>query len=86
MLWARSFGTHSDGGARQFNYSEIIGNSAAVAISNIYYRDNRDGHDAVSKLGVQLGVDMAANILKEFWPDLQRTLRHKHRKDADAIR
>src|SRR5579862_274923 len=28
------------------------------------------GEDAVSKLGVQIGVDMAANVLKEFWPDL----------------
>lgn len=80
------FWTHSDRGVTQFNYSEIVGNSAAVAISNAYYRDNRDVHDAVSKLGMQLGVDMAANILKEFWPDLQRRFRHKHRKDADAIR
>jgi hypothetical protein len=34
---------------------------------------------AVSKLGVQLGIDMAANILKEFWPDINRKLSRKHR-------
>jgi hypothetical protein len=28
---------------------------------------------------MQLGVDMAANILKEFWPDLERKLKRKHR-------
>jgi hypothetical protein len=80
------FWTHRDSGGTQFNYSEIIGNSTAVAISNAYYVDNRDVGDAVSKLGIQLGTDMAANVLKEFWPDLQRKLRRKHREDANAAR
>jgi hypothetical protein len=75
------FVTHADSGRRQFNYSEILGNSAAVAISNAYYRDNRTAHDAVSKLGTQIGVDMAGNILKEFWPDLRRKFSRKHRQD-----
>ena len=73
------FLTHSDSGATQFNYSEIVGNSVAVAISNAYYPDNRTARDGVSKLGVQLGVDMAANVLKEFWPDLNRKFRRKQR-------
>jgi len=73
------FWTHSDSGRTQFNYSEILGNSAAVAISTAYYADNRTAHDAVSKLGMQLGVDMAANVLKEFWPEIQRKFRRKHR-------
>ena len=80
------FWTHSDTGATQFNYSEIIGNSTAVAVSNAYYRDNRNVSYAVSKFGIQLGVDMASNMLKEFWPDLRRKFRHVHRKDANAIR
>jgi len=64
------FWTHTDSGGTQFNFSEVIGNSTAVAISNAYYSDNRTASDAISKLGTQLGVDMAANILKEFWPDI----------------
>ena len=72
------FWTHTDSGGTQFNYSEIAGNSVAVAISNAYYADNRTARDGASKLGVQIGVDMAANILKEFWPDLQRKFRHRH--------
>jgi hypothetical protein len=71
------FWTHTDSGGTGFNYSEIVGNSTAVAISNAYYADNRTAHDAVDKLGVQIGVDMAANILKEFWPDLQRKFRRR---------
>jgi hypothetical protein len=74
------FWTHRDSGGMQFNYSEIVGNSAAVAISNAYYKDNRSARDAVPKLGTQIGVDMAANVLKEFWPDLRRKFRRKHRQ------
>ena len=73
------FLTHGDSGHVQFNYSEILGNSTAVAISNSYYANNRTAADAGSKLGVQLGVDMASNIVKEFWPDLERKFARKHR-------
>ena len=73
------FWTRTDSGRTQFNYSEIIGNSTAVAISNAYYPDNRTTSNAISKLGVQLGVDMAANILKEFWPDINRKFSRKSR-------
>ncbi len=73
------FWTRTDSGRTQFNYSEIIGNSTAVAISNAYYPDNRTTTNAISKLGVQLGVDMAANILKEFWPDINRKFSRKSR-------
>jgi hypothetical protein len=72
------FWTHRDSGGTQFNYSEVLGNSAAVAISNAYYADNRTASNAVSGLGVQLGVDMASNVLKEFWPDLERKFKRKH--------
>jgi hypothetical protein len=70
------FVTHGDSGKRQFNYSEVLGNSAAVAISNSYYANNRTASEAVSKLSIQLAVDMASNILKEFWPDLERKYGH----------
>jgi hypothetical protein len=29
-------------------------------------------------MSIQLGVDMASNILKEFWPDVQRKFSRKH--------
>ena len=54
------FWTHRDSGGTQFNYSEVIGNSTAAAISTAYYADSRTAAAGVSKLGMQLGVDMAA--------------------------
>jgi len=74
------FWTHTDSDRTQFNYSEILGNSTAVAISNAYYPDNRTASDAAAKLGLQLGVDMASNVLKEFWPDITRKFSRKHRE------
>ncbi len=75
----QTFWTHSDSGRMQFNYSEILGNSTAVAISNAYYQDNRDAASALTKLGTQIGVDLAANVLKEFSADLNRKFFRKHR-------
>jgi hypothetical protein len=77
----QTFWTHSDTGRMQFNYSEFVGNSTAVAISNAYYQDNRDASSALGKLGVQVGVDLAANVLKEFSSDLNRRFFRKHRDD-----
>jgi hypothetical protein len=76
------FITHGDNRKTQFNVSEIGGNSTAVALSNIYNPDNRTASDAARKLGLQLGLDMAGNILKEFAPDLHRKLHKSQGKPA----
>ena len=80
------FWTRRDSGRTQFNYSEVLGNSTAVAISNAYYPDQRSVGDAASKLGIQIGVDMCGNILKEFWPDLRRKFRHQQPREISAGR
>jgi hypothetical protein len=79
---AQIFWTHKDSGGTQFNYSEVCGNATAVAISNAYYPDNRTASDAVSRLGTQLSVDMASNVLKEFWPDITRKFSKKRRSST----
>jgi len=78
------FWTHTDSGHMRFNYSEIAGNATAVAISNAYYPDNRNALDGISKLGVQIGVDMAGNVLKEFSPELGRLFSRK-RESREAV-
>jgi hypothetical protein len=79
-LWhavSQIFRTRTDSGGYQFNYSEIVGNATAAAIANAYYPNNRTASAAVSKLGVQIGIDTASNLLKEFWPDLDRKFGHR---------
>jgi hypothetical protein len=71
------FWTHRDSGGTQFNYSEWLGNSTAVAISNAYYPDQRSAGSSISRLAMQIGVDAVGNVLKEFWPDLQHKFSKK---------
>jgi hypothetical protein len=78
---SQTFITHGDSGTIEPNYSEWLGNATGVAVSNAYYADNRTARDGVSKLGVQIGIDAAANALKEFYPDIGRLFRRKHDRD-----
>lgn len=72
------FWTRTDSGRMQFNYSEVAGNLTAAGIATAYYPDNRTVGSVVSKWAIQIGIDMASNLLKEFWPDLDRKLSRKH--------
>jgi hypothetical protein len=72
------FWTHTDSGGHMFNFSEVGGNAAAAAISQAYYPDSRGAGPAASKLAIQIGVDMASNVMKEFYPDLRRWRARKH--------
>jgi len=64
--------THTDSGGSMFNFSEVLGSATAAAISDAYYPGRRTVGNAASKMGIQLVVGTAGNILKEFWPDLSR--------------
>jgi hypothetical protein len=79
------FWTHNDSGSSGFNFSEVAGNATAVAISQAYYQGGRDAGSAVQKLCTQLGVDMASNVLKEFWPDVSRRFSRKHSSDRASV-
>jgi hypothetical protein len=69
--------TDKDGGAKQFNYSEWLGNGTAVAISQAYHPDNRTAVDATEFLLEQVGTDAISQVLKEFWPDIKRKILHR---------
>ena len=64
--------TRQDGHGKNFNYSEWLGNASAVALSNLYYPDGRNFTNNYRKLLWQVGTDGLSQLLKEFWPDLQR--------------
>jgi hypothetical protein len=75
---SRVFWTQTDAGGTAFNYSRVLGTASTVAISSSYYAKHRDASTSAEAFGVQLGAAMAANILKEFWPDLLRKISRKH--------
>ncbi|MBZ5595138.1 MAG: hypothetical protein LAP39_23075 [Acidobacteriia bacterium] len=70
--------TRTDAGRNRFNFSEVAGNSTAVAISNAYNPDTRNASENLEKLGLQLGTDAISNVLKEFWPDVKARLQRRH--------
>lgn len=74
---SRVFRTQADAGGTAFNYSRVLGSCSMVAISSLYYANHRNAEASAVGFGVQLGDSMAANILREFWPDLSRKFR-KH--------
>jgi hypothetical protein len=72
----RVFVTRTDSGGTRFNYSEITGNAIGTAISNAYTPDQRDVSDNVETWWMQIGIDSASQVLKEFWPDVKHKLFH----------
>jgi hypothetical protein len=75
---SRVFRTQNDAGDTAFNYSRVLGSASMVAISSLYYANHRNAEASSVGYGVQLGDAMAANLLREFWPDLLRKFSKKH--------
>jgi hypothetical protein len=67
--------TRSDSGHATPNLAEIVGNGASSGISNLYYpRADRDWTKTGQRWVLQVGIDGVANLVKEFWPDINAKL------------
>ncbi|HEY1986454.1 MAG TPA: hypothetical protein VGG85_13645 [Terracidiphilus sp.] len=71
--------TRTDSGGRSPNFSEIVGNGAAAGIACLYYpQDERTWTKTGQRWVTQIGLDGFANIVKEFWPDINGKVFHNH--------
>ena len=71
--------TRKEDGREGFNFSEVLGNTAVVAATSLYYPDARRLRPASTRVGLQIGNDVISNLLTEFWPDVKRQmLRLRH--------
>lgn len=69
--------TRTDAGRRTFNVSEIVGNGAGAGISDTYYpARERTWTKTGQKWVTQIALDGVFNVLKEFWPDINRAIFH----------
>jgi len=68
--------TRSDSSKTQFNYSEVVGVSATLAISTAYFPGYRNASDTFQRISFDLAGDAACNVFREFWPDLKRKFAH----------
>jgi hypothetical protein len=82
---SRAVVTRSDSGKDTVNISEIVGAGAAAGISNLYYpRPERTLGNTGSQWGTSVGIDAAAFIVKEFWPDINHSLFHNKNTVKDT--
>jgi hypothetical protein len=69
--------TRSDSGTATFNFGEVVGAGAAAGISNLYYpASERTLGNTAQKWSLNVGIDAATFVFKEFWPDINHALFH----------
>jgi len=72
-------------GHNTFNASEIFGRGMAQAISTAYYPSaDRTGGALAVKYGWAMGRDALTNVFREFWPDINAHLLHRHHREQTA--
>jgi hypothetical protein len=74
-----TFRCKSDSGHWQPNYSNITGNFAAGAISNLYYPSSERGLVSTYQRAIVVSAQGAIGAsISEFWPDIERHLRKRN--------
>jgi len=69
--------TRNNDGNNTANFSEVVGNGAAASISSLYYPSPERTWTKIGQRWVlQVGIDGLSNLLKEFWPEVNRSLFH----------
>jgi hypothetical protein len=67
--------TRTNSGGTTFNFSEVIGAGAAAGIGNAYYPpESNPWVKTYQRWGTQVGLDGVFNVLKEFWPDIDKVI------------
>lgn len=67
-------------GKNTFNASEVFGRGISQAISLTYYPSaDQSLGPIMEKYGYAVGRDALTNVFREFWPDIDAHLIHRHR-------
>ena len=67
---------HRDTGKRMFNFSEWLGTTSAVVLSNVYHPGNQRGFAPAAQLvAYNIIEDVGFDVLREFWPEISRKFR-----------
>jgi hypothetical protein len=69
---------HDKTGKWEPNYSNVLGNIASGAISNLYYPSNDSGYGQAIGNGFTVTAEGALGaVFQEFWPDISRKFLHR---------
>jgi hypothetical protein len=75
---------HRDDGERMFNFSEWLGTTSTVVLSNTYHPDNQRGFfPSAQAVGYSILQDVGFDVLREFWPEISRKLRLPFRGESE---
>ena len=67
--------TRTDAGRETFDLSEVVGAGASSGISTLYYPSReRTLSNVGTEWALDVGIDGASFVVKEFWPDINRHL------------
>jgi len=77
---------HRDNGNRMFNFSEWLGTTSAVVVSNSYHPDNKRGFSpAAQRVSSSILQDTGFDVLREFWPEISRKFKLPFRGEAKPV-
>jgi hypothetical protein len=77
---------HHDDGKLMFNFSEWLGTTSAVVLSNTYHPDNQRGFAAAAqRVGYSILQDMGFDVLREFWPEISHKFKLPFRGELRVV-
>jgi hypothetical protein len=77
---------HRDNGKRMFNFSEWLGTTSTIVLSNTYHPDNQRGFaPAAQRVGYSILQDMGFDVLREFWPEISRKFKLPFRGEPEWV-
>ena len=67
---------HRADSTRMFNFTEWLGTTSAVVLSNSYHPDYKRGvGPAAARVGYSVGGGIGYDVLREFWPEIAKKFR-----------
>ena len=76
---------HRETGTHMFNFSEWLGTTSAVALSDLYHPNNRPGiAPAAKSVGYGVLSDTGSDVLREFWPEIARKFKLPFRQERGS--
>jgi hypothetical protein len=75
-----------DNGNRMFNFSEWLGTTSTILLSNTYHPDNQRGFSpAAQRVGYSILQDMGFDVLREFWPEISHKFKLPFRGEPTLV-
>ncbi len=77
---------HRDDGKRMFNFSEWLGTTSTVVLSNTYHPDAQRGFaSAAQRVSFSILQDVGFDVLREFWPEISRKFKLPFRGESEPV-